>query len=51
MATQPTTIAVAAPIAVTRRSRSASSRNHTVSVHAGASSVLVKARMLGPPVL
>ena len=41
--TQPTIIAVAAPIAVTRPSRLRSSRNQTSSVQAGHSSVLVNA--------
>ena len=49
--TQPTTIAVAAPIAVTRLPRSASSRNQTSSVHAGQSSVLVNASTELLPVL
>src|SRR3954471_20212653 len=49
MPTQPTMIAVAAPIAVTRRSRTRSRMNHTSSVQAGVSSVLVNARMLGLP--
>ena len=48
--TQPTMIAVAAPIAVTRRSRRMSSANQTTSVHAGVSSVLVNASTLALPV-
>ena len=48
--TQPTMIAVAAPIAVTRRSRSRSSANQTTSVQAGVSSVLTNASTLGSPV-
>ena len=41
--TQPTMIAVAAPTAVTRRSRARSSANQTTSVQAGVSSVFVNA--------
>ncbi len=44
--TQPTTIAVAAPIAVTWRPRIRSRMNQTNSVQAGQSSVLTKASVL-----
>ena len=43
MPTHPTTIAVAAPIAVTCRERIRSSTNHVASAHAGVSSVLTNA--------
>ena len=49
IATQPTMIAVAAPIAVTWRPRLRSSTNQTSRVHAGVSSVLVKASTLALP--
>ena len=48
--TQPTTIAVAAPIAVTWRERSRSSTNQVASAHAGVSSVLTNASTLPWPV-
>jgi hypothetical protein len=50
IATQPTMIAVAAPIAVTLRPRIRSSANHTTSVQAGVSSVFVNASTLFWPV-
>ena len=50
ISTQPTMIAVAAPIAVTCRPRIRSSANQTTSVHAGVSSVLVNASTLALPV-
>ncbi len=50
MSTQPTMTAVAAPTAVTRRPRIASSANHVTSVAAGVSSVFVKASTLELPV-
>ena len=50
ISTQPTMIAVAAPIAVTWRPRIRSSTNQTTSVQAGVSSVLTKASTLGLPV-
>ena len=46
MPTQPTTIAVAAPIAVTWRERMRSSTNQAASAHAGVSTVLTKASTL-----
>jgi hypothetical protein len=49
MPTQPTTIAVAAPIAVTCRERTRSSTNHAASAHAGASSVFTNASTPGVP--
>ena len=48
--TQPTTIAVAAPIAVTWRERIRSSTNQVASAHAGVSSVLTNASTLALPV-
>ena len=50
IATQPTMIAVAAPIAVTLRPRIRSRANQTIRVQAGQSSVLVKASTLASPV-
>ena len=50
MPTQPTMIAVAAPMAVTLRPRIRSSANHANSVHAGQSSVFTNASTLGLPV-
>ena len=50
MSTQPTMIAVAAPMAVTWRPRIRSSANHTTSVQAGVSSVLVNASTPESPV-
>ena len=50
IATQPTMIAVAAPIAVTWRPRARSSKNQTNSVQAGVSSVLANASTLALPV-
>jgi hypothetical protein len=50
MATQPTMIAVAAPMAVTLRPRIRSRMNQTISVVAGASSVFVNASTLALPV-
>ena len=49
MPTQPTMIAVAAPIAVTCRERSTSSTNHVASAQAGVSSVLTNASTLALP--
>ena len=48
--TQPTTIAVAAPIAVTCRERTRSSTNQVASAQAGVSSVFVNASTLALPV-
>ena len=50
MPTQPTMIAVAAPIAVTLRPRIRSSANHASSVQAGHSRVLVNASTPALPV-
>ena len=50
ISTQPTMIAVAAPIAVTLRPRIRSSANHTTSVAAGVSSVLTNASTPALPV-
>ena len=50
IATQPTMIAVAAPIAVTFLPRIRSRTNQTISVQAGVSRVLVKASTPGSPV-
>ena len=49
ISTQPTMIAVAAPIAVTFRPRNRSSANHVTRLNAGVS-VLVNASTLRPPV-
>ena len=49
ISTQPTMIAVAAPIAVTLRPRIRSSANQVISEQAGVSSVLTKARTLASP--
>ena len=50
ISTQPTMIAVAAPIAVTLRPRIRSSTNQVSSAQAGVSSVLTKASTLCSPV-